>query len=180
MLKKNKLKVFDIHKNDINGGSVRFFICSNQSEYKINKQNIENYLVDEKRYKLEKKSSFIAFFKSVKKLKYKTNKILNSIRSKKKVIHGYGASTKGNILLQYFGISSDQVPYIADRNPEKDGLHTPGTKIKIISEEKSRSLKPDYYLVLPWHFKNEIIKREKKIIKKGTKLIFPLPTFEIY
>ena len=70
--------------------------------------------------------------------------------------------------------------YIADRNPEKDGLYSPGTKIKIISEKKSRNLKPDYYLVLPWHFKKEIIKREKKIIKKGTKFIFPLPKFEIY
>ena len=70
--------------------------------------------------------------------------------------------------------------YIADRNPEKDGLYSPGTKIKIISEKKSRNLKPDYYLVLPWHFKKEIIKREKKIIKEGTKFIFPLPKFEIY
>ena len=72
------------------------------------------------------------------------------------------------------------MPYIADRNLEKNGLYTPGTKIKIISEKKSRNMKPDYYLVLPWHFKKEIIKREKQIIKKGTKLIFPLPKFEIY
>ena len=180
MLKKNNLKVFDIHKNDINGGSVRFFICSNLANYKINKRNIKNYLNDEKKYKLEKKNSFITFFKSVSKLKIKTNNILKRIRSKNKIIHGYGASTKGNILLQYFGINTDQVSYIADRNPEKDGLYTPGTKIKIISEKKSRNLKPDYYLVLPWHFKKEIIKREKKIIKEGTKFIFPLPKFEIY
>ena len=177
MLKKNNLKVFDIHKNDINGGSVRFFICSNLANYKINKRNINNYLNDEKRYKLEKKNSFINFFKSVSKLKIKTNNLLKRIRSKNKIIHGYGASTKGNILLQYFGINTDQVSYIADRNPEKDGLYSPGTKIKIISEKKSRNLKPDYYLVLPWHFKKEIIKREKKIIKKGTKFIFPLPKF---
>jgi len=96
-----------------------------------------------------------------------------------KAIHGYGASTKGNVLLQYLNISNIQIPYIADRNPEKTGLFTPGTKINIISEKKSRELNPDYYLVLPWHFKKEILKREKKIIKSGTKFIFPLSKIKI-
>ena len=61
----------------------------------------------------------------------------------------------------------------------KNGQFTPGTKIKIVSEKISRKLKPDYYLVLPWHFKNEILKREKKIINSGTKFIFPLPKIKI-
>ena len=94
-------------------------------------------------------------------------------------IHGYGASTKGNVLLQYFEFTSKQIPFIADRNPDKNNLFTPGTKIKIINENKSRSMFPDYYLVLPWHFKKEILKREKKIRRKGTKFIFPLPKLRI-
>ena len=94
------------------------------------------------------------------------------IKKNNKIIHGYGASTKGNVLLQFFKIGKKQITLIADRNPDKDNLFTPGTKIKIISEKKSRSQIPDYYLVLPWHFKNEILKRESKIIKKGTKFIF--------
>ena len=65
------------------------------------------------------------------------------------------------------------------RNPKKNNLYTPGTKIKIIKETKSRNLKPDYYLVLPWHFKKEILQREKKLISKGTKFIFPLPKIKI-
>ena len=84
-----------------------------------------------------------------------------------------------NILLQFFRIDNTQISYIADRNPDKVKLYTPGTKIQIISEKKSRLKRPDYYLVLPWHFKNEILLREKNIRKKGTKFIFPLPKLQI-
>ena len=95
------------------------------------------------------------------------------------IIHGYGASTKGNVLLQFYKIGNKEVDCIADRNPLKHNLFTPGTKIKIISENHSRKLRPDYYLVLPWHFKKEILIREKKIRKKGTKFIFPLPKVKV-
>ena len=94
-------------------------------------------------------------------------------------MNGLGASTKGNVLLQYFDISNKQIEYIADRNPQKYNTYTPGTKIKIISEKQSRKNKPDYYLVLPWHFKTEILKRERLIRKNGTKFIFPLPKMTI-
>jgi hypothetical protein len=82
-------------------------------------------------------------------------------------------------LLQYFGINNKQIKYIADRNELKFDKFTPGNSIRIISEKLSRELKPDYYLVLPWHFKKEILKREKKIMNKGTKFIFPLPQINI-
>ena len=96
-----------------------------------------------------------------------------------KIIHCYGASTKGNVLLQYFNISNKMITFAAERNKTKYNLYTPGSRIKIISEVLSRFYKPDYYLVLPWHFKNEILIREKEIRKKGTKFIFPLPNFKI-
>jgi hypothetical protein len=82
-------------------------------------------------------------------------------------------------LLQFFNISNKEIKYIADRNPQKYNTYTPGTKIKIISEKLSRKIQPDFYLVLPWHFKNEILKREQIIKKKGTKFIFPLPKLKI-
>ena len=179
MVKKNGLRVFDIHTNDINGGSIRFFISDENSNYKLNKQNINKYLDEEKKYKLEKKDTYLTFFKEINNLKKKLNRVINKVKLDGKIIHGYGASTKGNVLLQYFDINNFQIPYIADRNQEKDGLYTPSTKINIITEKKSRNMKPDYYLVLPWHFKNEILKRERKIIKNGTKFIFPLPKIEI-
>jgi hypothetical protein len=81
--------------------------------------------------------------------------------------------------LQFFNIGKNYIQYIADRNPLKFNSFTPGTKIKIISEKKSRTMKPNYYLVLPWHFKKEILSREKKIMNNGTKFIFPLPKLEI-
>tara|TARA_B100000029_G_C16765320_1_gene663400 strand:- start:141 stop:521 length:381 start_codon:yes stop_codon:yes gene_type:complete len=124
--------------------------------------------------------------KTLKKFYYKVLKenkklinLIQKIKKKKQSIHGYGASTKGNILLQYCKIGSKQIDYIAERNPLKYNLYTPGTKIKIISENKSRFLNPNYYLVLPWHFKKEILSREKKFRKKGVKFIFPLPKVEI-
>ena len=84
-----------------------------------------------------------------------------------------------NVLLQYFGVGNDLVKYIAERNKNKFNLYTPGSKIRIISEKYSRALKPDFYLVLPWHFKKEILLREKKMRKNNTKFIFPLPKFTI-
>ena len=111
--------------------------------------------------------------------KNKLKKLIKKIKNRKLLIHGYGASTKGNVLLQFYGIGNKDVSYIADRNPLKYNLFTPGSKIEIISENYSRKLKPNYYLVLPWHFKKEILIREKKIRQKGTKFIFPLPKVQV-
>ena len=118
------------------------------------------------------------------KLKIKKNKtyLLKFIKktiSLNKSIHIYGASTKGNIILQYCKIDQNLIKFAADRNPDKFNRFTPGSNIKIISEKKSRALKPDYYLVMPWHFEKEIIKREKLFSLHGGKLLFPLPEFKI-
>ena len=177
---KNNLRVFDLKKNNINGGSTQYFICKKKSKYKTNHKVINKVLKEEKKYKLEKKQTFLNFFDEINIIKSKTVKYLQSIVLKNKQIHGYGASTKGNVLLQYFNIDKNYINFISDRNPRKNNHYTPGTKIKIISESKSRKLLPDYYFVLPWHFKDEILKRENKIRKKGCKFIFPLPRLKIY
>ena len=83
------------------------------------------------------------------------------------------------MLLQWYGIDSYKVPYAADRNPDKVGAYTLGTGIRIISEEESRKMRPDYYLVLPWHFKQEFLTRERDTILAGTKMIFPLPEISV-
>ena len=97
---------------------------------------------------------------------------------KKKVV-GYGASTKGNVILQFCKFDSKSLPYIVDLNPYKRNRVTPGTNIKIISENDFIKKKADYLLVLPWHFRNFILEKETKFIKKGGHLIFPLPDIEI-
>ena len=112
--------------------------------------------------------------------KVKIIKLFDDIKKEGKTVHGYGASTKGNILLQYCGITNDDIKCFAEINPDKFGKFTPGTNIPIISEEESLNMKPDYYFVCPWHFRDNILSREEAKLKSGIKFIFPLPEIEIY
>lgn len=105
--------------------------------------------------------------------------LIDQINQGGKKVFGYGASTKGNILLQYCALTERDIPFIAEVNEDKFGCFTPGTKIPIISEAEARAMKPDYFLVLPWHFKSSIIRREMKYLKSGGHLIFPLPIIEV-
>ena len=179
MCLKNNLRLFDIKLNNINGGSSQLFICKKNAKYKNNYDSLNKILKAEKKLKLDKRETYIKFFKKINKIKKEILKLVKNVKNNNKTIHCYGASTKGNVLLQYFNLNSKIISYAAERNPKKYNLYTPGTKIKIISESKSRTMSPDYYLVLPWHFKKEILKREKTTIKKGSKFIFPLPTLTI-
>ncbi len=176
---KNGLKVFDIKENSINGGSKQYFICLKNSNIALNNKSIRKTLYLENKLKMNKISTFKKFFQSINQLKRNLNNLIQTIKNKKQNIHCYGASTKGNVLLQYFKINHKKIDFVAERNKNKYGLFTPGSRIKIISEKTSRQLKPNYYLVLPWHFKSEIMKREKLVIKQGTKFIFPLPKLKI-
>ena len=105
--------------------------------------------------------------------------LLDRIARSGETVHVYGASTKGNVLLQWYGIDSSRIAFAADRNPDKVGATTLGTNILIVSEEESRHLRPNYYLVLPWHFKREFLERERPTILAGTKMIFTLPMLEV-
>ena len=179
MCKKNKLKVFDIKSNNINGSSKQYYIAHEESIFKKNEAVLKKILNEEKKLNLSKISTYKKFITDINKQKSKLVDFLKREKRKGKKIHCYGASTKGNVLLQYYNIKNNLIDYVAERNKNKYNLFTPGTKIKIISEIVSRFYKPDYYLVLPWHFKEEILTREKIIRKKGTKFIFPLPTLKI-
>ena len=105
--------------------------------------------------------------------------LLKKLRKEGKHIHIYGASTKGNTILQWCGIDNRLVEVAAERNPDKYGARTLGTDIPIVSEAESRAMNPDYYLVLPWHFKEEFVRRESETLARGIGLIFPLPNIEI-
>ena len=178
MMKNNGLKVFNHEYNEINGGSSRYYICHSKTNFKVSK-NIKKVLLRENLQGIELKKTYKLFFTKILNEKIKLIKLIKKIKNEKQDIHGYGASTKGNVLLQFYNINNKVVNYIADRNPLKWNSFTPGTKIKIISESQSRKIKPHFYLVLPWHFKNEILIREKNIRKKGTKFIFPLPKVRV-
>ena len=178
MMKNNGLKVFNHEYNKINGGSSRYYICHSKTNFKVSK-NIKKVLLRENLQGIGLKKTYKLFFTKILNEKIKLIKLIKKIKNEKQDIHGYGASTKGNVLLQFYNINNKVVNYIADRNPLKWNSFTPGTKIKIISESQSRKIKPHFYLVLPWHFKNEILIREKNIRKKGTKFIFPLPKVRV-
>jgi len=105
--------------------------------------------------------------------------LIGALTADGKTIIGYGASTKGNVLLQFCGLTRREIPYIAEVNEDKFGCCTPGTNIPIISESEARAMKPDYFFVLPWHFKHTIVEREAEFLAQGGKLIFPLPEIEI-
>ena len=182
LMNQNRMNIFKIEFNSINGASIRCYIkhqeCLLYDNTKYQKK-IFNYLNKEKKDKIYQVSTYLDFNKKINLLKNKIKKFLNKIKKQKKSIHIYGASTKGNTIIQFLNICNKQIPYAAERNPIKWGAKTLGSNIKIISEQDSKVLKPDYYFVLPWHFKKEILNREKKIL--GTvKFIFPLPNFQIY
>jgi len=179
MVKKNNLRVFKHEFNEINGGSSRYYIAHNKSKYKT-ESSVSRILILEKRNNIHKKETLKIFFKKILSISKQLSLLIKKIKQKKQSIHGYGASTKGNILLQFCGFGKKEIDFIADRNPLKFNLYTPGTKIKIISEKKSRKIGPNYYLVLPWHFKKEILIREKKALKNKVKFIFPLPKLKIF
>ena len=179
LCQENGLRVFDIKKNKINGASKQYYICHNISHFKDNSNVITNEIKIENKMKLAETKTYKKFIRDINLSKNKLVQFLKKIKKSGKKIHCYGASTKGNVLLQYYKINNDIINYAAERNKNKYNLYTPGTKIKIISEVLSRFYNPDYYLVLPWHFKKEILLREKFARKKGTKFIFPLPEFEI-
>jgi 2-polyprenyl-3-methyl-5-hydroxy-6-metoxy-1,4-benzoquinol methylase len=179
MCTKNNLRIFDVSLNHINGGSIQFFICKENATFRSNFTFINSVEKRDFNLKLSRKKTYVKFMTRVKKIKKNLLSLLEKAKKNNNIIHAYGASTKGNVLLQYFGIDNNIISNVAERNEKKYNLFTPGSKIKIISENESRKMKPKYYLVLPWHFKNEILKRERKLIKKGTNFIFPLPKVSI-
>ena len=174
---KNGLRVFKTSLNNIYGGSIRVFICHKNSKYKVNQNLIQKCKKLEIKYVNDK--YIFSFEKKIKLLSKELNFVVKKLNKKKETIHVYGASTKGNIILQYSKINKKHIRFAADRNPLKWNRKMPGSNIPIISEKNSRSKKPGFYLILPWHFKKEFIKREKKFLLKGGQLIFPLPKVQI-
>ena len=106
-------------------------------------------------------------------------RLVHTLNADGKKILGYGASTKGNVLLQFCGFDGDAIRAIAEVNEDKFGRVTPGSHIPIVSEKDARAMSPDYFLVLPWHFKEGIVRREKDFLARGGKMIFPFPEIEI-
>lgn len=179
ILDKVGFKIIDIEFNDINGGSFALTVGKKNSIHKENKNIVQWLLEKEDMLKYNDLRTFKKFYNECLKQKKLLTNLLENLKEMKKKVYGYGASTKGNVILQFCNIDSSLLPFIGEVNKFKYNKYTPGTNIKIISEKKLKSMSPDYLLVLPWHFKDFIIKKEQKYIRNGGKLIFPLPDIEI-
>jgi hypothetical protein len=173
-------KIIDLEFNETNGGSFALTLAKKNSKKFVEIKYLINWLLKkEELFNYNSIEAFKIFFENAKKHKKIFKELLLNLNDMKKLVIGYGASTKGNIILQYCGIDSSLVPFIGEVNRYKYNRYTPGSKIKIISEKKARSLEPDYFLILPWHFKNYLIKKEREMKKNKSKLIFPLPDIDI-
>ena len=166
LFEKCGLKIFKIEENEINGGSYRIF-C---------KKNIKKSITYKEKTSLKDIRKFI---KNVKINKEKCISFIDQAIKENKKVFVYGASTKGNTTLQYYNLDQTKIPYAAERSPEKWGKYTIGSGVKIISEKEARKINPDYFLVMPYGFINEFVKREKNWIKKGGRFILPYPKFKI-
>lgn len=172
-------KIIDIEFNKINGGSFSVTVAKSNSSYKECTKLIEEVLLSEKRKELNTLKPFIEFEKRVFKHRDKFLDFIKKAKSNNKLMLGYGASTKGNVVLQFCGITEKDIPFIAEVNEDKFGCLTPETNIPIISEKEARAMNPEYFVLFPWHFKENIIKREGDYLKRGGKLVMPLPEVEI-
>jgi SAM-dependent methyltransferase len=182
ILSRTGMKVIRAELNEINGGSIRCY-ATHVSNFKFrtheHQHSIETLRRKEFDLELDTARPYKNFQERINIHRDELGGMLRSLKRDGCKIHIYGASTKGNTILQWCDLNSAIIDYAADRNPDKHGARTIGTNIPIISEEESRAMRPDYYLVLPWHFKNEFIQREKEILRSGTRMIFPLPNIEI-
>lgn len=184
----NGFKLMDVQLNDINGGSFRVYCMKqNSNESKFSTQpyrdvcnfRINSLLEYEKTLNLDKEETWLNFYDKILNLKSKTVSFITEEKAKGKKIWGYGASTKGNTLLQFFNLDNTLIDGIAERSKFKFGLKTVGTNIPIYSESEMRDANPDYLLILPWHFIDEFIERESEFLKNGGKFIVPCPEFKI-
>jgi len=179
LLEKADLRVMNVQMNSINGGSFAVTACKNKAAHKSNMPIIDWMLKQEEDLGIQTPRPYRDFEERVFKHRKNLLELIEALVSDGKTIIGYGASTKGNVLLQFCGINTNHIPFIAEVNEQKFGCFTPGTNIPIISEEEARAMQPDYFLVLPWHFKHNIIEKEQEYLERGGKFIFPLPEIEI-
>jgi SAM-dependent methyltransferase len=176
------LKVFNVVLNSINGGSIRCFATHEDNyhhrsaDYALRLRALRQQEFD---LELDTDKPYRNFQNRINAHRDELFALLKKLKADGKQIHVYGASTKGNTILQWCGIDKSIITVAAERNPDKFGARTLGTDIPIVSEEASRAMRPDYYLVLPWHFKEEFLQREAEMLRQGIKFIFPLPNIEI-
>ncbi len=179
ILERCGLRILDVEFNAINGGSFAVTACHSNAPYTTDRDYVAQVLAREKAAKLDTLEPYEQFKNRVFAHRKQLLDTLEQIRTKKQSVIGYGASTKGNVILQFCNLTKNEIPVIAEVNEDKFGGYTPGTCIPIISEKEARKMNPNFLLVMPWHFRDHLITREKDYLNQGGLMIFPLPSIEI-
>ncbi len=179
LFKKSGLEIYDISSNNVNGGSYRLFVKRIDNRRLPITKEVKDAFEYEADHGYDKPSMFRDWFIDLERTRNDVRSMVLEAKSEGKRIWVYGASTKGNVLLQWYGLDSTVIEAAADRNPEKHGLYTVGTSIPIKSEREFREAKPDYALVLPYAFLPEFIQREKMWFFNGGKFIIPVPELKV-
>jgi SAM-dependent methyltransferase len=173
------LELIDVRFNRVNGGSFAITAAHAESPVTANRVLVDWFVGQEERLNLHTPGPFRRFEERVFQHRTDLTELVRTLRSSGASVMGYGASTKGNVLLQFCGFDSNDIEAIAEVNEDKFGRVTPGSAIPIIPEAEMRARRPDYLLVFPWHFREGIIEREADYLRAGGRLIFPLPEIEI-
>ncbi len=179
LLDRAGLRLLDVELNDVNGGSFSVVAGQPGGTPDAHKEAVASVLAEERSLGLADLAPYAAFRDRALRHREALAAFVRGVNSRGERILGYGASTKGNVILQYCGLTARDLPCIAEVNDDKFGAFTPGTGIAIVSEAEARAQKPDYFLVLPWHFRDGIIQRERDYLRSGGKLVFPLPEIEV-
>lgn len=179
ILSESGLYIVDCVLNDVNGGSFRLFVKKKPSTFSTQQYRDVCNLRVESLISLEENIKWDSFYSDICNLKERVVTFISKAKSDGKKIIGYGASTKGNTAIQFFGLNASMIDAIADKQPKKWGLRTVGTNIPIIDEESMRRINPEYLLLFPWHFVENFKQRESRFLLSGGKMIVTMPQFEI-
>lgn len=179
MADRSGLKIIEVERNNVNGGSFSVMLAPAGSSYRENMVLVAEVLQEEEKQGLHTAGPYDEFRKRAWRHRGELRRLVRKIKSGGKTILGYGASTKGNVILQFCGFTKDDIPYIGEVNEDKFGCCTPGTGIPIVSEAEVKTMKPDYLLVLPWHFRDHFLQKEREYLNSGGRLVFPLPSLTI-
>jgi NDP-4-keto-2,6-dideoxyhexose 3-C-methyltransferase len=177
LLARHEMDIFDVETNEVNGGSFRTYAC-HRGRYPINR-SVGALQRNEERMQLNKGEVYRIFARDIRKIRSHLAQLVRREVRSGKTVYVYGASNRGNTILQYCGLDYRLIKKATDANSEKWGLRTVGTKIPIVSKEEARKEKPDYFLILPHHFLEEIKREEKDYLDHGGKFIVPLPEVRV-
>jgi hypothetical protein len=172
------LKLIDVELNDINGGSFAVTAAKKTSRYHVS-TSVMQVERKERDFLLDDPSTYARFGQAVRQHRVELTSLLARLRAAGKKVVGYGASTKGNVILQFCNLGPKDLECIGEVNEEKFGKVTPGTGVPIVSELEMKARKPDYLLVFPWHFRRNLVERETAFLAGGGRMIFPLPRIEV-